>query len=162
MQAHPDAAMTSSQIRNHARARRRAPAQGAGFAPILILSFLLSAVVILGWAWRPGFIKGIAPQPTNLFPGFTAETAMLPVHGLVVTSLRSGSPAAAQGVAVGDDIVAIDGRAVETLDQARRYLHSDARPALLLDLVHDHERRQVRLMRKADGDDGAQAAGGGG
>lgn len=155
--------MIGSEINNKARATgAHARARRPGFALILALSFALSAVIIFGWAWRPGLIKGMARPTAALFPGFTVETGYPPLHGLVVTSLRSGSPAATRGVAVGDIVVAIDGRAVETLDQARRYLHSDARPALLLDLVHDHRRRQVRLMRNADGNDGAQAAGGGG
>ena len=64
------------------------------------------------------------------------------------------------GMEVGDAIVAIDGRPVDTLDQVRRYLREDRQPALSLDLVHQKQLRHLRLLRSAGGDNGAQAAGG--
>lgn len=159
--------MTTSEIQEgavSADARRdRAAARSDGFLLILVLSFALSAVIILGWAWRSGVNRVFAAQAdATIFPGFTAETASGTARGLIVTSLRSGSEAAADGLQVGDAIVGIDGRSVDTLDQARRYLRRDHRPALSLDLVHEKQLRHVRLTRSTGGDDGAQAAGGGG
>ncbi|MEP9359697.1 PDZ domain-containing protein [Sphingomonas sp. KR3-1] len=153
--------MTTSDIQDSALAKA---ARGPdGFVLILVLSFALSAVVILGWAWRSGINHFFSAQNgANLFPGFTAEQPGGTPHGLVVTSLRSGSEAAQDGVEVGDAILAIDGRATNTLDQARRYLRDDHQPALSLDLMHQKQLRHVRLLRSASGENGAQVAGGGG
>ncbi|MBL7466323.1 PDZ domain-containing protein, partial [Escherichia coli] len=79
-----------------------------------------------------------------------------------VTSLRSGSEAAKDGMEVGDAIVAIDGRGVDTLEQARRYLRNDPHPQVYLDLVHQKQLRHLKLLRSASGENGAQAAAGGG
>ncbi|MDG2534111.1 PDZ domain-containing protein [Sphingomonas sp. HITSZ_GF] len=155
--------MTSSDIQDGATARASAGRRPDGFVLILVLSFALSAMVILGWAWRSGIDHIFsAPSGASLFPGFTAEQGSGAVHGLVVTSLRSGSEAAKDGMEVGDAILAIDGHAIDTLDQARRYLHDDHQPALSLDLVHQKQLRHLRLMRSASGENGAQAAAGGG
>jgi S1-C subfamily serine protease len=118
-------------------------------------------MVILGWAWRSGINRVFAePGGAGLFPGFTAEQAGGAAHGLVVTSLRSGSEAAQDGIEVGDAILAIDGRPIDTLDQARRYLREDRQPALSLDLVHQKQLRHLRLLRSVSGENGAQAAAG--
>jgi membrane-associated protease RseP (regulator of RpoE activity) len=146
--------MTSRPFR--VRPPSRPAGRHPGFVPLLLLSFTASAAMILGLAWKPGLNRAMGAPEASVFPGFTAEGGG---GGLVVTSLRSGSEAARDGLSVGDAVVAIDGRAIDTLDQARRYLHSDARPALLLDIDHGHQRRQIRLAR---GQDGAQAAAGGG
>lgn len=155
--------MNSSDIRDGAIARGRAGRGPDGFVLILVLSFALSAMVILGWAWRSGINHVFSAQSgASLFPGFTAEQGGSTVRGLVVTSLRSGSEAAKDGMEVGDAIVTIDGRAMDTLDQARRYLREDRQPALSLDLMHQKQLRHLRLLRSASGDNGAQAAAGGG
>ena len=44
--------MTTNEIREDARAAGRAMRGTDGFVLILVLSFALSAMVILGWAWR--------------------------------------------------------------------------------------------------------------
>lgn len=155
--------MNSSDIQDGATASVSAGRGPDGFVLILVLSFALSAMVILGWAWRSGINHVFSAQSgASLFPGFTAEQGAGAVHGLVVTSLRSGSEAAKDGMEVGDAIVKIDGRAMDTLDQARRYLREDHQPALSLDLVHQKQLRHLKLLRSASGDNGAQAAAGGG
>jgi S1-C subfamily serine protease len=155
--------MNSSDIHDGAIARGRAGRGPDGFVVMLVLSFALSAMVILGWAWRSGFNHVFTAQSgASLFPGFTAEPGGGAAHGLVITSLRSGSEAAQDGVEVGDAIVAIDGRPMDSLDQARRYLRDDHQPALSLDLVHQKQLRHLRLLRNASGENGAQAAAGGG
>lgn len=153
--------MASNEIQKGAAPAGNAGRGPDGFVLILVLSFALSAVVILAWAWRSGMSR-IFPEAgaAALFPGFTAEQAGGTARGLVVTSLRSGSEAAQDGMEVGDAIVAIDGRPVDTLDQVRRYLREDRQPALSLDLVHQKQLRHLRLLRSAGGDNGAQAAGG--
>ncbi len=155
--------MTTNEIREDARTAGRAMRGTDGFVLILVLSFALSAMVILGWAWRSGINRVFAAQTgANMFPGFTAETPSGASHGLVVTSLRSGSEAAHDGMEVGDSIVAIDGRGIDTLDQARRYLRDDRHPEVYLDLVHQKQLRHLKLLRSASGENGAQAAAGGG
>lgn len=155
--------MTSREIQQDTKSAGRAMRGTDGFVLILVLSFALSAVVILGWAWRSGINRVFAAQTgASLFPGFTAETPSGAVHGLVVTSLRSGSEAAKDGMEVGDAIVAIDGRGIDTLDQARRYLRDDRHPEVYLDLVHQKQLRHLKLLRSASGENGAQAAAGGG
>lgn len=153
--------MTSSDIQDRAPPNRGAARATDGFVLILVLSFALSAMVILGWAWRSGINRVFAePGGAGMFPGFTAEQAGGAAHGLVVTSLRSGSEAAQDGIEVGDAILAIDGRPMDTLDQARRYLREDRQPALSLDLVHQKQLRHLRLLRSVSGENGAQAAAG--
>lgn len=155
--------MNSSDIQDGAFIQGRAGRGPDGFVLILVLSFALSAMVILGWAWRSGINHVFSAQSgASLFPGFTAEQSSGAAHGLVVTSLRSGSEAAKDGMEVGDAIVAIDGKAMDSLDQARRYLRADRQPALSLDLVHQKQLRHLRLLRSASGDNGSQAAAGGG
>jgi membrane-associated protease RseP (regulator of RpoE activity) len=155
--------MTTSDIQDgttHTASATRGP---DGFVLILVLSFALSAMVILGWAWRSGINHVFAAQSgASLFPGFTAEQGAGAVHGLVVTSLRSGSEAAKDGMEVGDAILAIDGHAMDSLDQARRYLREDHHPDVYLDLVHQKQLRHLKLLRSASGDNGAQAAASGG
>ncbi len=156
-------AMSSSNIQEATKTGDRAMRGPDGFVLILILSFALSATVILGWAWRSGINHAFAAQTgASLFPGFTAETPSGAAHGLIVTSLRSGSEAAQFGMEVGDAIVAIDGRGIDTLDQARRYLRDDRHPEVYLDLVHQKQLRHLKLLRSASRDNGAQAAAGGG
>ncbi|MFS2110761.1 PDZ domain-containing protein [Sphingomonas sp. Sphisp140] len=155
--------MTSTDIPENATTKGRVSRGTDGFVLILVLSFALSAMVILGWAWRSGVNHIFAAQTgASLFPGFTAETPGDAAHGLIVTSLRSGSEAALDGMEVGDAIVAIDGRNVDTLDQARRYLRDDHHPDVYLDLVHQKQLRHLKLLRTAGGENGAQAAAGGG
>lgn len=155
--------MTSSDIQDGTTARGNAGHGPDGFVLILVLSFALSAMVILGWAWRSGINHIFSAQSgASLFPGFTAEQSSGAAHGLVVTSLRSGSEAAKDGMEVGDAILTIDGRPMDSLDQARRYLRDDHQPAVSLDLVHQKQLRHLRLLRSASGENGAQAAAGGG
>jgi membrane-associated protease RseP (regulator of RpoE activity) len=122
-----------------------------GFALIVALAVAVGVVLVLVWSGWVAPSRSIDGQADALFPGFTAESSACPAGGLVVTSLRSDSEAAGDGIEVGDCIVAIDGRRIETLDQARRYLHNDAKPALSLELVHDQQRRQLRLARNSGG-----------
>ncbi|MEN3748718.1 PDZ domain-containing protein [Sphingomonas sp. HF-S3] len=135
---------------------RAAGARGLpGFALIVALTVAVGIVLLLVWSGWVVPARSIDGQADALFPGFTAESSACPAGGLVVTSLRSDSEAAGDGIEVGDCIVAIDGRRIETLDQARRYLHNDAMPALSLDLVHDQHRRQLKLARNAGGAHGS-------
>lgn len=90
-----------------------------------------------------------------LLPGLTVEDAPPPEHGLIVTSLRSGSEAAGAGIAIGDDIEALDGHAIGDLDEATAYLKRDARPTIVLTIDRDSQRRMVRLPRGGGGGHGA-------
>ena len=93
------------------------------------------------------------PEATAAIPGITMEAAPARKNKLVVTSIRSDGQAARQGVAVGDTIVAIDGKPIFTLDQARRYLQKDHAAAMQLRIVHARRARNVRLDRKGGQDE---------
>lgn len=85
------------------------------------------------------------PKGAAILPGLTVEAAS-PLRGpLIITSIRSNSPATGRGVAVGDAVVAIDGEPIFSLDQARRTLQKDKAGTVALRVVHGRELRDVRL-----------------
>lgn len=90
--------------------------------------------------------RGAAP-PTQILPGITLINGQPAAAGLIVTSIRSDSPAAQQGILVGDDIVALDGTPVHSLDQASHYLLESHQQRVVLELVHQNRMRQVTLDR---------------
>ncbi|MBN8817500.1 MAG: PDZ domain-containing protein [Sphingomonas sp.] len=90
--------------------------------------------------------RGAAPH-TQILPGLTLANSQPADDGLIVTSIRSDSPAAQQGIIVGDDIVALDGNPVHSLDQANRYLLVSRQQRVVLELIHENRMRQVTLDR---------------
>lgn len=111
--------------------------------PVAAMLLLVSQV---GRTW----LEGIVPRPeaVAVLPGITVETAPSHAAGLVVTSIRSNSPAALRGIEVGDSVVAIDGMSMFTLEQARSYVQKDRAPTVALRIVHDKQSRDVRLVRE--------------
>ena len=86
-----------------------------------------------------------------VFPGMTVAAARPPVHGIVVTSVRSDSEAMDKGVTVGDSIVTIDGHDFGSLRQALAYLRHDRRPKMRLAIMHEHHLQRLELSRMEDG-----------
>jgi S1-C subfamily serine protease len=120
--------------------------------PLLGLFLLVPASAMLllsshsGHAWLVRI--GGHTQTTAMLPGITVETAPRPTAGLVITSVRSDSQAAEQGIAVGDSIVAIDGIPIFTLAQANSYLQKDKARVVELWTLHGRRSRYVRLGRE--------------
>ena len=84
-------------------------------------------------------------QAILLFPGFTADELPGPGHGLVVTSLQSASEAQMDGIAVGDELLAIDSRPVRSLEEAEQIMTQNRQAMLGLRLLHNATPRNVTL-----------------
>ena len=84
------------------------------------------------------------------FPGFTALQASLPKTGIVVTSLQSRGPAERAGVQVGDNIVAINHRPINSVGQALAALRRTPNQTVQLHLLHNHVPNDVSLSRIED------------
>ena len=80
-----------------------------------------------------------------LFPGFTADELPRPGHGLVVTSLQSASEAQMDGIAVGDEVLAIDNHRVGSLEEAEQIMTQNRQAMLALRLLHNATPRDVTL-----------------
>ena len=80
-----------------------------------------------------------------LFPGFTADELPRPGHGLVVTSLQSDSEAQMDGIAVGDEVLAIDNHSVRSLEEAEQRMNQNKQAVLALHLLHNNTPRDVTL-----------------
>jgi len=122
-----------------------------GFWPLLMLSALLLAAALLLFTTHAGRLSlgrifG-PPGVTMLIPGVTVEDAPLPAHGLIVTSLRSDSKAALEGVAVGDIVTAIDGRSVSTVVDLASYLRRHSNATVEIQVVRDNHVRRIMLLR---------------
>lgn len=114
----------------------------------MVISVVTLGVVaaVLAFADLPQIFDGPKAH-ADLFPGMTVEQATAPDSGLLVTSLRSGGSAERIGVAVGDEIEAIDRQPVRSLSAARSYLRKDTDPTVHLRLLHNDGVRDVTLAR---------------
>ncbi len=65
-------------------------------------------------------------------------------HGVLVTSVRDGSPASLAGIAAGDVITAVDGGRIDSVSDLRRAVDR-AGTAATVDVVRDHEFRSVSV-----------------
>ena len=80
-----------------------------------------------------------------LFPGFTADELPRPGRGLVVTSLQSASEAQMDGIAVGDEVLAIDNHPVRSLEEAEQIMNQNKLAMLALHLLHNDSPHDVTL-----------------
>lgn len=135
-------------MRDTGRSRRKARwLSWPAFLPFVPVVATLLLVSPDGRAWLDREMT--RPKPAALLPGITIENPPPSKReGPIVTSIRSGSEAAQDGVAVGDSVVAIDGMAIFTLDQARHYLQKDKADRVELSVVHGSRLRDVRLDRE--------------
>jgi membrane-associated protease RseP (regulator of RpoE activity) len=110
--------------------------------------FVLLSGAIIGIASlpAPGWRRTIPAQP-DFFPGFTVAPPPLPAKGLIVTSLETGSPAEQSGIAVGDEVEAIDAHKVASLTAASDYLRHDPHATVRIRLLHNDGLRDVTLRR---------------
>jgi len=83
----------------------------------------------------------------RILPGLTLGLAR---PGFVVTSVQSRGDAAQQGIAVGDAVIAIDGKAFHSLDQAAAYLVGAPGDTIVLKLRHGAHLRSVSLDRSEE------------
>ncbi|BBE34166.1 PDZ domain-containing protein [Sphingosinicella microcystinivorans] len=95
-----------------------------------------------------------------LVPGLTFDNAVASEPALVVTSVGSGSIAAAAGVSVGDQVLAVDSLPMTSLDQVRQHLHNTPENMVLLRVLHDGAVRSVLIRRDGDRRYGAQNSAG--
>lgn len=114
---------------------------GIGFAiPSNLARDLLEQIVQSGRVQRGAL--GISAQAID---ARLAEAFDLPVDsGVVIGSVRDGSPADKAGLRVGDVIVAVDGRRVRDVDQVRNRIGLvRLGQRLRLTIVRDGERQQI-------------------
>lgn len=114
---------------------------GAVLAMLAACALLTSAILFLRIHHGPTS-RDIARG--HILPGLTLVAAG---PDLVVTSIESGGEAARRGVAVGDEVTAIDGKAFHSLDQAEAYLVKTPHSAIMLELREAGQTRLVTLNR---------------
>jgi predicted metalloprotease with PDZ domain len=95
-----------------------------------------------------------------LVPGLTFDDAVATEPALVVTSVGTDSIAAAAGVSVGDQVLAVDSVPVSSLDQVRQHLHNTPESMVLLRVLHDGSVRSVLIRRDGGRGHGAQDSAG--
>ncbi len=95
-----------------------------------------------------------------LIPGLTFDNAVASEPALVVTSVGSDSIAAAAGVSVGDQVLAVDSLPMTSLDQVRKHLHNTPENMVLLRVLHGGAVRSVLIRRDGDRGHGAQDSAG--
>jgi len=95
-----------------------------------------------------------------LVPGLTFDNAVASEPALVVTSVGSDSIAAAAGISVGDQVLAVDALPVTSLDQVRQHLHNTPENMVLLRVLHQGAVRSVLIRRDGDRGYGAQDSAG--
>lgn len=119
---------------------------------------LATAVILIGLALvvaREARQAMRSPEEAILlFPGFTADELPGPEHGLVVTSLQSASEAQMNGIAVGDEVLAIDNHPVESLEEAEHVMIQNRQAILALRLLHNATPRDVTLHQNGISRDG--------
>jgi len=119
--------------------------------PLMIACLLLLAAAV-------GFVMtkerhgvagrmGKSQSEMSVFPGFTVAELPPPDAGLVVTSLRTRSEAQRDCIAVGDRILAIDGRPVRTIRDAATMLGASRDTVIALQLSHNHSAHDIMLHR---------------
>jgi S1-C subfamily serine protease len=83
-------------------------------------------------------------------PGLTLERSPLPEAGLVVTSLQSAGPAELAGLAVGDDVLAVDQKPVTSLSEVRDLLKHQTATTVHLLVLHKGRPIDVSLALSED------------
>jgi len=111
----------------------------------LALCALLMSLAFFQHLRRGG--EGMRAAKHHILPGLTLIATG---PHLVVTSIETGGEAARSGVAVGDEIVAIDGRPFRSLDQAAAYLVRASGDEVNVELRDRGQVRQVTMSRKGE------------
>jgi S1-C subfamily serine protease len=116
---------------------------------IATLSFLAAGIVFSCSLW----IRGAPPERTGVqtvLPGVTMGQDMWSDPGLIVTSVRLDSQAKRQGIAVGDDILTINGLAAQPGRQRSYYEKAGGQHSMTFTLRHGDTLRTVTLDLNRD------------
>lgn len=92
----------------------------------------------------------VSGATAHLLPGLTLVNAEPAGTGLVVTSMESNGQAARAGIAVGDDLIRIDGTPIASLDQASSVLADHRARHIILGLRRRDAIRMVTLDRSTN------------
>lgn len=92
-----------------------------------------------------------AVAKARALPGITMTDTIPAGSGVIVTSMESGGQAAQLGIAVGDDVISLNGTPISSLDQASSYLLHHPQPKIALGLKHADQIRTVMLDRPERG-----------
>lgn len=119
------------------------------------------ATVVAGWMLGASLTdpRGHGARPPNAISSTGLTLAAVRVDGrdrLIVTSLRSGSPALASGLRVGDAIEQFDGRAVASLPAFDAMLTHDKGCAIAIAVGRGGQVVHIRLVEPAGETDGEQ------
>lgn len=84
---------------------------------------------------------------TYQLPGLTVFQQNAPAPALIVTSVESGSEAEARQIHVGDQILAIDGHPVRSLDDIESMARKLDKNSLAVRLMHNETVKETTLIR---------------
>jgi len=131
--------------------RKSRTATGAMLGCLAIGALGMSFAFFLHVHRATGSHAGQATAQGHILPGLTLVNGQPAGSGLIVTSLASDGQARRLGLAVGDNIVQIDGQASRSLDQATAYLLHHSRSSVRLALRHEGTMRKVTFDLSDDG-----------
>lgn len=80
---------------------------------------------------------------------FIGSAVGLPTPTNVVQEVQAGSPAAAAGLAAGDEIVALDGSPVRSGVEMLNYVHQRANKLIAVDVIHEGHLEYLRIKARA-------------
>jgi S1-C subfamily serine protease len=124
-------------------------------SPRLIIAAFFCAFILIGGVILAVLKHQSVPgsedisNGSGVFPGFTVSQIRDPDNdtALVITSLRTGSEAEQKGIAVGDRLLAINRKPVDTVYSAEALLGEDTHNQIALQLVHNRQPIDVSLSR---------------
>jgi S1-C subfamily serine protease len=116
---------------------------------IMVAAFVATSAATFCVAFKEDH-SAMPHQMADQLPGLTMEKAPVPEAGLVVTSLQSAGPAERAGLAVGDDVLAVDQKPVTSLGDVRDILRRHNERAVQLLVLHKDRAIDVSLNRSED------------
>lgn len=117
---------------------------------IMLAAFLLSGAATFYLAFN-GKHSALPHRLADQLPGLTLAKPPAPEVGLVVTSLQSQGPAELAGVAVGDDVLAVDQRPVDSMGDVRDILDRHREQKVQLLVLHNDRAIDVDINRSEAG-----------
>jgi len=120
-----------------------------------LLSFLIVAVLYVCFSWI-GRASSSTAEIETILPGLTLDKELSSEPGLVVTSVRYDSQAKQQGIAVGDEILSINGIPARPGERRSHYLANPGPRTIRLDLLHDGLLRTITLDLGQDNSHGSE------
>lgn len=125
----------------------RRPLWRAAFLWSGVLAVLIAAApLILLALGRPlAFVVAPYEERAGGLPGITLDRTSEGERGLVVTSIEQPGPAARAGMAVGDRIVAVNGRRIRSQSDVRRAAHAVSSRTQEVEFLRAGRRYRIRL-----------------